>query len=113
MLTESEMERTGETSREMPKYQCHKEVWALKIARVFDRPLADNEESDGSKLLGFYGNAFAPRRVSHEYVRKHNPQAGGYFVIYEGGYESWSPADVFESGYTLMGGAAGGTPPGA
>ncbi len=86
----------------LPKYRCHKDVWALKIARVFDPTREDNEESDGSKLLGFIGSDFVPRRVSREYVRKHDPKAGGYFVVYADGYESWSPAEVFESGYTLI-----------
>ena len=33
-------------------------------------------------------------------MNKHAPQPGGYFVLYEGGYTSWSPADAFEAGYT-------------
>ena len=40
-----------------------------------------------------------PFYISREYIDKHNPQVGGYFVEYEGGYLSWSPADVFEDGY--------------
>jgi hypothetical protein len=31
-----------------------------------------------------------------------NPQIGGYYVLYEDGYESFSPADAFESGYSLI-----------
>ena len=38
----------------------------------------------------------------YNYVKKHNPQAGGYYVVYEDGYKSWSPAEAFESGYTKM-----------
>ena len=34
------------------------------------------------------------------FVQKHNPQSGGYYVRYEDGYESYSPAEAFESGYT-------------
>lgn len=40
-------------------------------------------------------------RVSAEYVGKHKPLVGGYYVKYADGYESWSPADVFEGGYKL------------
>lgn len=36
------------------------------------------------------------------YVQKHAPKAGGYFVAYEDGYKSWSPAEAFESGYTRL-----------
>lgn len=51
---------------EMPRYRCHKEVWALN------------------------------------YVRKHSPKVGGYFVVYPDGYQSWSPEEAFESGYTRV-----------
>ena len=40
-------------------------------------------------------------RVSAEYVGKHKPRVGGYYVKYADGYESWSPASVFEDGYKL------------
>lgn len=29
-------------------------------------------------------------------------KVGGYYVVYEDGYESWSPAEAFEKGYTLI-----------
>jgi hypothetical protein len=45
---------------------------------------------------------YAKFKVNAEYVNKHKPQAGGYYVLYEGGYKSWSPADVFEAGNTLI-----------
>lgn len=37
-----------------------------------------------------------------EYMQKHQPRAGGYFVVYKDGYESWSPAEAFEEGYTRV-----------
>jgi hypothetical protein len=86
---------------EMPKYQCHKRVWALKIAKVED-PTKPDEETDGSRILHFEDAGYAPRRVARDYVRKHNPQVGGYFVVYKDGYESWSPAKEFEEGYTRL-----------
>lgn len=89
----------------MPRYRCHKEVWALKIAKVEraagDRP-AGEDESDGGVILTPEEKGFAPFRTEREYVTKHNPQVGGYFVVYEDGYKSWSPADVFEEGYTRI-----------
>lgn len=87
----------------MPQYLCHKKVWALKIAGVsHPAPTAADAEPDGSMILSFSDKRFADRRVSHVYVLKHLPSPGGYFVVYEGGYESFSPADAFESGYTLV-----------
>lgn len=81
-------------SREMPKYQCHKQVWALKI---------DDIIKDVNCWVIFpKEDGFAPINVSSEYVAKHNPQPGGYYVVYAGGYQSYSPADAFESGYTKI-----------
>lgn len=37
-----------------------------------------------------------------EYMNKHQPQIGGYYVKYADGYESFSPAEAFESGYTKV-----------
>ena len=89
------------TQIEMPKYRCHKEVWALKIAAVVD-PTKDGNESDGSRVLEFEETNYSAIRVGHDYVRKHNPKVGGYYVTYEDGYASFSPAEPFESGYTRL-----------
>ena len=37
-----------------------------------------------------------------EYVAKHKLEVGGYYVVYEDGYKSFSPASAFESGYTPL-----------
>jgi hypothetical protein len=102
--------------REMPKYRCHKDVWALKIKEVEDPPLSENASdgarllhfedkeyaSDGTKRLHFEDKEYASIPVSREYVQKHNPQPGGYYVVYEDGYKSFSPAEAFEGCYTLV-----------
>lgn len=90
---------------ELPKYQSHKKVWALKIKSIqLDSDLAKetNRETDGSAIIEPFEDRYAPFCVDHEYMRKHQPQVGGYYVLYEGGYKSWSPADAFEAGYTLI-----------
>lgn len=81
-------------SAEMPKYKCHKEVHALKIERV--------EETGEWGTLHFFHAGFAPMRVSNEYMAKHDPVPGGYYVIYKDGYRSYSPAKAFEDGYTQL-----------
>ena len=94
-----------EDSREMPKYQSHKKVWALKIKEiVFDSDLAKaaNRETDGSATIVPEEEGFVPFKVDHAYCHKHQPKPGGYYVLYEGGYKSWSPADAFEDGYTRI-----------
>ena len=88
-------------SVEMPRYRSHKEVHALKIHAVTD-PTAPGNESDGSRLLHFEEAGYGALCVNHAYVRKHNPQAGGYYVVYDDGYPSWSPAKAFEDGYTRI-----------
>jgi len=45
---------------------------------------------------------YAPFEVDATYLKKHNPQVGGYYVVYADGYKSWSPAQAFEEGYTRV-----------
>lgn len=78
---------------EMPKYKCHKEVHALKISDISER------FSDGSALLIPEESGYAKITVNSEYMDKHKPKAGGYFVVYRDGYRSFSPAKEFEEGY--------------
>lgn len=84
----------------MPKYRCHKEVWALKIIEVTD-PTIPGNETDGSRLLHFE-EGFDPKRVDRDFVQNHNPRPGGYYVVYKDGYRSFSPAEAFEDGYTRI-----------
>lgn len=79
----------------LPKYRCHKEVWALKISQV-------KGNIDGSAKLVPEDETYKSIQVDRDYVSKHEPTAGGYFVVYEGGYTSYSPSDVFEDGYTVI-----------
>lgn len=88
----------------LPLYDCHKQVYALKIKRIgyksVPTPEAGPDAMGTQAILEFEDERFAPIEVSADYVAKHDPQAGGYFVIYMDGYRSWSPADAFETGYT-------------
>jgi len=98
--------------KEMPRYECHKIVHALKIAAVeFDATKASNEkrETDGSATITPAEEGFAPFKVDGQYVRKHLLSGktipdiiGGYYVVYEDGYRSWSPGKAFENGYTRV-----------
>jgi hypothetical protein len=89
------------TEREMPQYKCHKAVWALKIAQI-EHQHDPGAETDGSAILIPYDESYAPFRVDQEYMLKHKPEVGGYYVVYKDGYKSFSPADVFEDGYILI-----------
>jgi hypothetical protein len=91
--------------REMPKYRCHKGVYALKIKAIIydaDKAKEEGRETDGSAMIVPEESGFAAFKVDHDYMRKHKPQVGGYYVVYQDGYKSWSPAEAFESGYTQL-----------
>jgi len=75
----------------MQIYQCHKRVKAFKIEAV------NHDESGTIALLSdSLGNAV---EVSENFLSKHNPAVGGYYVEYDDGYASFSPAAAFEAGY--------------
>lgn len=81
----------------LPLYQSHKVVTAAKIDAV------EVIESDGTgRLLLAAGDVVHVHVVTPEYMAKHQPVAGGYYVRYEDGYESFSPAEAFEAGYRAI-----------
>lgn len=91
--------------REMPRYKCHKQVWALKIAAIafdHDNARAADRETDGTATITPEEVGYAPFVVDAEYVQKHKPKVGGYYIVYRDGYKSWSPASEFEDGYARI-----------
>lgn len=85
----------GETN--LPKYQCFKEVCALKIRKIILE-----ERNNGTYLIVPDEEYYAPFEISKEYIEKHKPEVGGYYVVYKDGYKSYSPAVAFEEGYRLI-----------
>lgn len=85
--------------RELPQYKSHKIVHALKIHNI------DYDET-GQAVITPEEDGYGPFPVDAEYMGKHKPRIGGYYVVYEDGYKSWSPADAFEKGYTAINGRA-------
>ncbi|WP_046970339.1 Gp49 family protein [Dyella japonica] len=82
--------------KKLPVYQSHKLVQAVKIANM--------ERLDVTASLIIYPaeKDIEPFTVDLRYLVRHNPHIGGYFVRYEDGYESFSPANAFERGNTLL-----------
>lgn len=79
----------------LPQYRSHKIVSGLKIKKI------ELNNFKGAEL-SFKDQGYPNIQVSPAYMEKHRPESGGYYVIYENGYLSWSPGDVFENGYTLI-----------
>lgn len=75
----------------LPKWKCKKIVEGFKIGTI---QYIDN---GGGELKSDCGKYVV--RVDQPYLDKHHPEVGGYYVRYQGGYESWSPADALEDGY--------------
>lgn len=73
----------------MKTYRCHKVVQAAKVAEV--RPI--NFGCDGELVLDDGSVVGWPDGKTPANV------VGGYYVLYEDGYTSWSPAAAFEDGY--------------
>lgn len=90
----------GQALREMPKYKSHKEVWALKIEDISLGHFHD--EGTEYAMITPTDEEYAPFAVTKEYIEKHKPEVGGYYVVYKDGYKSFSPAEAFEEGYTRI-----------
>lgn len=94
------MQQTEAGQRQLPAYKSHKTVRALKIASIEQTP-ADEPAAiaGGTWRLIPEDKSYDPITVSHSFVLKHNPQPGGYYVLYADGYASFSPEQAFEEGY--------------
>ncbi|MFK7941818.1 MAG: hypothetical protein AB8B85_02710 [Paracoccaceae bacterium] len=74
----------------MKTFQSHKKVKALQIVDMSSYGIH-------TRLIGANGSIVA---VDPEYMDKHDPKIGGYYVRYSDGYESFSPKQAFEEGYS-------------
>lgn len=77
---------------EWPAYKCHKVVRAMKIDGIVYHDSGSATIKGGPYMF----------EVSVDFYAKHKPEVGGYLVQYSDEYFSYSPAEPFESGYTLI-----------
>lgn len=87
---------------ELPQYKCHKVVRAGVICSWHSCGLVSVEIKGTDTIIEV--------EVGQKWIEKHNPESGGYLVVYEDGYTSYSPAAAFEAGYHLVevGSSSGG-----
>jgi hypothetical protein len=85
----------------IPKYRAHKVVEALKIKVV-----SVDETTDRTLTVVLFPEdpRFQPFPVPQDWYMRNKPASGtldgGYWVRYDNGYTSWSPAKAFDDGYT-------------
>jgi hypothetical protein len=91
--------REGEMRR-MPRYVCHKEVEAIKIAAI-------EFLEDGKAKIAPANDEYYVFTTAKPYIEKYKGGLPGdvdfdlgYYVQYADGYASWSPTKAFEDGYT-------------
>lgn len=87
----------SDVSREMPRYECHKKVWALKIAAI-----EVHEDKSATIAPSDYGYGVFKTEPGWA-DRFHGDESDpGVYVVYQDGFKSWSPTTAFESGYTAI-----------
>lgn len=84
-----------ETAKPMPLYQCHKQVRALKTSGF------SGNATDGM-IAKFIDQPEQPIGIPFDLYLKYKPSPGWYYVVYDDGYEAFSPPEAFEGGYTLV-----------
>jgi hypothetical protein len=95
-----ERQQVAQAGVEMPRYRCHKEVHALKIGSIEHMGEDTTTEENPIVFLHFAEKGYGPIRMNLR--GKPTPEAGWYYVVYEDGYKSFSPAKAFEDGYTRI-----------
>lgn len=84
---------------ELPLYQCHKRVRATKVKSFTRQPDSCGGMHD-PYIVTLELDGHPSVQVMEDQLR--GLSVGGYYIVYEDGYESFSPARAFEDGYTLV-----------
>lgn len=87
----------SEIGVQLPLWQSHKRVHGDAIVEI--RPVGT--QGDTCWVLAC-GTIIGVETVK-EVTKRSSPIVGDYFVLYEDGYESWSPKKAWEDGYTRIG----------
>lgn len=79
----------NDSSTELPRWRCHKIVRAAKIVAI-----------DFGERLDLMPHGVV--EVGAQWIVEKRAEVGGYYVVYEDGYASYSPAKAFEEGYSWV-----------
>lgn len=79
----------------MKTYQCHKKVKAFQIRRISILKSTSVLYGDNGEEVEIM-DSWGPQDKSTSQL------LGGYYVLYDNSYSSWSPAEAFEAGYTVV-----------
>jgi hypothetical protein len=98
------------SAQQLPQYKCHKIVRAAQIVSIAKKLTRESAESDqqyhdSTLSLSVPDSGEITNlqvEVNAAWMAKHQPQEGGYYVVYANGYDSFSPTAAFEDGYTLI-----------
>ena len=87
---------------QLPRWKCHKEVYADRIREIQEMDANSERASHDDSGLRWILDCAAFIVVTNDLIARGQPQVGDYFVQYDDGYLSWSPAKPFEDGYTRI-----------
>jgi hypothetical protein len=93
------------TEVQLPRWQSHKIVEADKIVGIETRSVLQEAAVEGDTYSVWVLAGGARVFVTHTLfarVPEGVDPIWGYFVQYEDGFRSWSPAEAFEKGYTRL-----------
>jgi hypothetical protein len=94
-MTTNETSMPVELQDRIPLYQSHKVVRALKIKDVIEEVSTPNWVA-----LQFDNFPELNGTLAIRVANKPRPKSGWYYVLYEDGYESFSPPEAFKQGYS-------------
>jgi hypothetical protein len=85
----------------LPRWQSHKKVYGDRIKGIerLDPKVGWGRDDTGLRWLLDCGVIVS---VTKDLIARGSPTAGDYFIQYDDGYKSWSPAKAFEEGYTRI-----------
>jgi len=97
-------ERCPPEAEGLPRWKCHKDVWAEKILKWSSIPDDGTVGHKPDYILSLTGGMefFITEEQFKTQFFKQGDKDLGYLVVYRDGYTSWSPTETFESGYTRI-----------